>query len=189
MLTYIQNRLLRLIPVLLVVTFITFSLMYLASGDPAQKKLVAQGIAPTEEMLDATRENMGLNDPFLVRYARWLGGFLQGDLGESYAKGLPVSHLMWKAMGKTSMVAVSALVISLAVSIPLGIWTAVKRNTAADYLFSVLYLSGQCHPLFSGSSFADLSFLHTSEMAARAGEKQFSGACPAHGCPGAADNG
>lgn len=138
----------RLIPVLLVVTFITFSLMYLASGDPAQKKLVAQGIAPTEKMLDATRENMGLNGPFLVRYGRWLWCFLQGDLGESYAKGLPVSRLMWKAMGKTSMVALSALALSLFVSIPLGIWTAVKRNTAADYLVRFFTFLANAIPSF-----------------------------------------
>lgn len=138
----------RLIPVLLVVTFITFSLMYLASGDPAQKKLVAQGIAPTEKMLDATRENMGLNGPFLVRYGRWLWCFLQGDLGESYAKGLPVSQLMWKAMGKTSMVALSALSLSLVVSIPLGIWTAVKRNTAADYLVRFFTFLANAIPSF-----------------------------------------
>ena len=148
MLKYIQDRLLRLIPVLLVITFITFSLMYLASGDPAQKKLVAQGIAPTEEMLDATRENMGLNGPFLIRYGRWLWGFMHGDLGESYAKGLPVSQLMWKAMGKTAMVAVSALVLSLIVSIPLGIWTAVKRNTAIDYFVRFLTFLANAIPSF-----------------------------------------
>ena len=148
MLKYIQNRLIRLIPLLLVITFITFSLMYLASGDPAQKKLVAQGIAPTEETLEVTRENMGLNDPFMVRYGGWLWSFLRGDLGESYAKGLPVSRLMWKAMGKTAMVAVSALALSLIVSIPIGIWTAVKRNTAADYIVRFLTFLANAIPSF-----------------------------------------
>ncbi|WP_320175655.1 ABC transporter permease [Maridesulfovibrio sp.] len=148
MLKYFQNRLLRLIPVLLVITFITFSLMFLASGDPAQKKLIAQGIAPTEEVLEATRESMGLNDPFLVRYGNWLWCFVQGDLGESYAKGLPVSRLMWNAMGKTAMVAVSALALSLIVSIPLGIWTAVKRNTVADYLVRFLTFLANAVPSF-----------------------------------------
>lgn len=148
MLKYIKNRLIRLIPVLLVITFITFSLMYLASGDPAQKKLVAQGRVPTKEMLDATRENMGLNNPFLVRYGQWLWSFMQGDLGESYAKDLPVSRLMWKAMGKTSMVAVSALLLSLIVSIPLGIWTAVRRNTFADYLVRFFTFLANAIPSF-----------------------------------------
>ncbi len=148
MLKYIQNRLIRLIPVLLVITFITFSLMYLAPGDPAQKKLVAQGIVPTKEVLDATRKNMGLNDPFLMRYGHWLWCFLQGDLGESYAKELPVSQLMWKAMCKTAIVAVSALVLSLIVSIPLGIWTAVKRNTIADYLVRFLTFLANAIPSF-----------------------------------------
>ncbi len=148
MLKYIQSRLLRLIPVLLVITFITFSLMFLASGDPAQKKLIAQGIAPTKEVLKATQESMGLNDPFLVRYGNWLWSFLHGDLGESYAKGLPVSGLMWNAMGKTAMVAVSALAISLIISIPLGIWTAVKKNTVVDYLVRFLTFLANAIPSF-----------------------------------------
>ena len=139
---------LRLVPVILVVTFITFSLMYLASGDPAQKKLVARGVVPTEAMLEATREEMGLNDPFLVRYIHWLTGFVQGDLGQSYAKGLPVSQLMTKAMGKTAMVAVCALVLSLVVSLPLGIWTAVRRNTAPDYLVRFFTFLANAIPSF-----------------------------------------
>lgn len=133
MLKYIGKRLLRLVPILLVVTFISFSMMYLASGDPAQKKLVAQGIVPTEAVLEATREDMGLNDPFFVRYANWLWGLVRGDLGESYAKSLPVSQLLWKAMGKTAVVAAAALALSLLVSVPLGVWTAVRQNRFADY--------------------------------------------------------
>lgn len=133
---------------ILVVTFITFSLMYLASGDPAQKKLVAKGIAPTQKMLDATREEMGLNDPFLVRYSHWLWGFVQGDLGQSYAMDLPVSYLMAKAMGKTAIVAVCALVLSLMVSLPLGIWTAVKRNSAADYIIRFFTFLANAIPSF-----------------------------------------
>lgn len=148
MLRYIQNRLIRLIPVILVVTFITFSMMYLASGDPAQKKLVAQGIVPSEEVLQAARQNMGLNDPFLVRYGHWLWCFVQGDLGESYAKGLPVSSLLSKAMGKTAIVAFSALLLSLLVSIPLGIWTALKQNTAVDYVIRFFTFLANSIPSF-----------------------------------------
>ena len=133
---------------LLVITFITFSLMYLSSGDPAQKKLVAKGIVPTEEVLNATRASMGLDDPFLKRYGHWLWSFLNGDLGESYSKELPVSQLMWKAMGKTAMVAVSALLLSLVVSLPLGVWTAVNRNTTADYCVRFLTFLANAIPSF-----------------------------------------
>ena len=145
---YIAKRLLRLIPIILVVTFITFSLMYLASGDPALKKLVAQGIAPTEEILEATRESMGLNEPFLVRYINWLLDFFRGDLGESYAKSLPVSQLLWGAMGKTAMVALSALALALAIALPVGILTAIKKNTVIDYLARFLTFLANSVPSF-----------------------------------------
>jgi ABC-type dipeptide/oligopeptide/nickel transport system permease component len=145
---YIGKRLLRLIPILLVITFITFSMMYLASGDPAQKKLVAQGIVPTEEILEATRESMRLNDPFFVRYGHWLWDFIRGDLGESYAKSLSVSQLLWSAMGKTAVVAVAALVLSLIISLPLGIWTAVRQNSIADYLVRFVTFLANSIPSF-----------------------------------------
>lgn len=148
MLRFIGKRLLRLIPTLLVVTFITFSMMYLASGDPAQKKLVAQGIVPSEEVLEATRESMGLNDPFPLRYGRWLWGFVRGDLGESYAKSLPVSQLLWDAMGKTAVVALCALLLSLVIALPLGILTAVKQNTPVDYLIRLLTFLSNAVPSF-----------------------------------------
>ena len=148
MIKYIGKRLLRLIPVILVVTFITFSMMYLASGDPALKKLVARGIVPTEEVLEATRESMGLNDPFFVRYFDWLSRFFRGDLGESYSKSMPVSGLLWNAMGKTTVVALSALVLALLLALPLGIWTAIKKNTAADYLVRFLTFMANAVPSF-----------------------------------------
>jgi ABC-type dipeptide/oligopeptide/nickel transport system permease component len=147
-LKYIGKRLLRLIPILLVVTFLTFSLMYLASGDPAQKKLVAQGIVPTEETLEQVRQEMGLYDPFLVRYGRWLWNFLQGDLGESYAYSLPVSSLLWPAMGTTAKVAVSALLLSLLISLPLGILSAVHQNSFLDYLVRFLTFLSNSIPSF-----------------------------------------
>ena len=78
MLKYIGKRLLRLIPILLIITFVAFSLMYIAPGDPAQKKLISKGIVPTEEVLKATREEMGLDKPFVVRYAGWFLGFQIG---------------------------------------------------------------------------------------------------------------
>lgn len=148
MLKYIQKRLLRLIPILLVITFVTFSLMYLASGDPAQKKLVAQGIVPDDAALEAEREEMGLNDPFLIRYGKWLVGFLTGDLGESYSNGQPVSGLLWTAMGKTAAVAVCALALSLVISLPLGIWSAVRQNTFIDYLVRFLTFFANAVPSF-----------------------------------------
>ncbi|NLC72496.1 MAG: ABC transporter permease [Ruminococcaceae bacterium] len=148
MLKYIGKRLLRLIPILLIITFVAFSLMYIAPGDPAQKKLISKGIVPTEEVLKATREEMGLDKPFVVRYAGWFLGFLQGDLGKSYANDRPVSKLLWEAMGKTSMVAASALILSLIISIPLGIWSAVRQNSVADYVLRFFTFLANAVPSF-----------------------------------------
>jgi len=148
MLRYIGRRLLRLIPILLVVSFIAFSLMYIAPGDPALKKLVAQGLAPSEEVLKLTRESMGLDRPFIVRYFDWLWNFLKGDLGVSYAKSLPVSQMMWKAMGKTSVLALSALMLSLIIAVPLGILTAVRRNRATDYIVRFFTFTANSIPTF-----------------------------------------
>lgn len=148
MLKYIGRRLLHLIPILLVVSFIAFSLMYIAPGDPALKKLVAQGLTPSDEVLELTRENMGLNRPFVVRYADWLWGFVRGDLGISYAKNLPVSQLMWKAMGKTATLSASALLLSLIIAVPLGISTALRQNRAIDYIVRFFTFAGNSIPSF-----------------------------------------
>ena len=87
----IGKRLAHLAVVILGVSFLTFLLMYIAPGDPAQKKLTAQGVAVSQEVLEATRQEMGLDRPFLARYGDWLWSALRGDLGVSYKDGLPVS--------------------------------------------------------------------------------------------------
>ena len=80
MLKYIAKRLLMLIPVLIGVSIITFSLIHLIPGDPARSML---GEKATEEQLSALRQELGLNDPYIVQYGRFLGDILQGDLGQS----------------------------------------------------------------------------------------------------------
>ena len=77
---YIRKRFVQLIPILLGVSFITFALMYLAPSDPAEMKLSAQGTAVSQEILDETREEMGLNKPFLEQYLSWLLNLLTGDM-------------------------------------------------------------------------------------------------------------
>lgn len=80
----IGRRLVHLAVILLGVSFLTFLLMYISPGDPAQKKLTAQGIAVSPEVLEAARREMGLDRPFLVQYGSWLANALRGDLGASY---------------------------------------------------------------------------------------------------------
>ena len=77
------NRLLQIVLVLFGISFLTFCLTYLSPGDPAELMLVEGGTVPSEELLAETREQMGLNDPFLVQYGNWLKGFVTGDMGTS----------------------------------------------------------------------------------------------------------
>ena len=149
MLKYIGKRLLHLLIILVAVSFITFLLMYISPGDPARKKLTSGGsIAVSEELLEKTRREMGLDRPFLVQYGSWLSGVVKGDLGNSYKDGLPVSAKLGKGLGYTLTLSLSSLVLALAVSLPLSILTAVKKNTPADYIFRFLSFIGNSLPNF-----------------------------------------
>ncbi|MEE0775967.1 MAG: ABC transporter permease, partial [Bacillota bacterium] len=86
----LAKRLLQMIIVLFGISFFTFCLTYLAPGDPVRTMYAASGTMPANEVIEATRDEMGLNDPFLVQYGRWLGNCLQGDFGVSYSMNKPV---------------------------------------------------------------------------------------------------
>ena len=131
---YIAKRLLHLAGILIAVSFLTFLLMYLAPGDAAVKKHNAQGIAVSQEVLDRTRADMGLDRPFLVQYGDWAWKVLRGDLGASFKDGTSVAGKLGKAMGYTALLALGSLALALLVSLPLALLTALKKDTAADYI-------------------------------------------------------
>lgn len=131
---YIAKRLLHLAGILIAVSFLTFLLMYLAPGDAAVKKLNAQGIAVSQEVLDRTRADMGLDRPFLVQYGDWAWKVLRGDLGASFKDGTSVAGKLGKAMGYTALLALGSLALALLVSLPLALLTVLKKDTAADYI-------------------------------------------------------
>ena len=94
--SYIIKRLLFVIPIMLILSFFTFSLTYLSPSDPAALYFESRGIHPEAGEIEAKREEMGLNDPLLVQYGRWLGNVLHGDLGTSYYYSSPV----WQELTK-----------------------------------------------------------------------------------------
>ena len=146
---YIGKRLLSLVPILIGITFLTFLLLYIAPGDPAQKRLSSNsGVAVTQEQIDNMREEMGLNRPFLVQYGSWLGHALTGDLGTSYKDSMPVSGKLGPAFKRTLILAGVSLLISLLVSIPTGILSAVYRGSFWDHLFRWLSFVGNSLPNF-----------------------------------------
>ncbi len=137
-----------MILILFGVTFLVFGLMYISPGDPAQKKLTAGGIAVSEDVLEETREEMGLNRPFLVQYGDWLGKALRGDLGTSFKDGIPVGEKLLKGIKYTAILSVSSFLLAVLVSIPLGIYSAVRQNRFGDYLIRFLSFIGNSLPNF-----------------------------------------
>ena len=129
-------------------SFLTYLLMYISPGDPALKKLNAQGISVSEETLEAAREEMGLNKPFLVRYADWLGNALTGDLGTSYKDGLPVADKLVHALRYTLILSAGSLAVSLIIALPLALISAVKKDGIADNIVRVLSFIGNSLPNF-----------------------------------------
>ncbi|CAN5451260.1 ABC transporter permease [soil metagenome] len=146
---YIARRILSLMPVWLGISLLAFSLANLAPGDPAQLILLRQtGELPTEEAVQRLREQLGLDDPFPVRYARWLADAAQGDLGTSYRTGEPVLWALVERFPATLQLAVAALLIGLSIGIPLGVLSAVRRDSGLDHASRVGVLLGASIPNF-----------------------------------------
>ena len=145
---YIGKRLLHLIWIMLAVSFLTYLLMYLSPGDAAMKKLYAQGVAVSEEVLEKTRESMGLNRPFLVQYGDWAFHALRFDLGTSFKDGLSVTDKLIKGLKNTAVLTGASLLLALIVSLPLSIVTALKKDTPVDHIARFFSFIGNSLPNF-----------------------------------------
>ena len=148
MVRYILKRLLQLVIVLLGVTFLTFMITQATPSDAAEMKYVSMGMMPSTELLEKTREEMGLNDPVLIQYGRWLGNVLHGDLGESSKFGESVWTQMTRKLPMTLKLAGVSLIVVIVFSFPLGILSAVKKNKVADYMIRFLSFFGVSMPNF-----------------------------------------
>lgn len=142
---YIARRLLMLIPVLIGVTFIVFFILALTPGDPVT---IILGEHATQESIEAMREELGLDDPLLVRYGRYLGGLLKGDLGVSYKNKLSVAEQIMERFPNTLILALCGITIALCVGIPIGIISAKNQYTMLDNVSMVAALIGISMPLF-----------------------------------------
>lgn len=145
---YILKRMVQLLIVLLGVTFLTFFVTTLAPSDAAEMKYLSMGTTPTKELLEASREEMGLNDPFLIRYFNWLGNVLQGDFGTSYKFGDSVFDQLGKKLPATLKLAGVSMVIMVVIAFPLGILSAIKKNKVIDYLIRFFSFMGISMPNF-----------------------------------------
>jgi ABC-type dipeptide/oligopeptide/nickel transport system permease component len=145
MLRYILIRLLLAIPVLLAVFTLVFLVVRIIPGDPAQAAL---GDYASEEAVEALRERMGLNEPLYTQYFRYLGGLVRGDLGDSLITGSSISEQVAYVLPYTLELTFASVLVGTVLGIPLGMLTAVKRNSFLDYAGRVLSLAGLSIPAF-----------------------------------------
>jgi peptide/nickel transport system permease protein len=145
MFSYVLRRLLATVPVMAVVAVVVFSLLHLSPGDPAH---VLAGETATPEEVDRIREALGLERPFLTRFAEWSGGVLSGDLGQSIFFGRSVTELIAQRAGPTTSLSLLALAIALLLAVPLGVLAAWRAGRAPDRIAMGLAVIGFSLPVF-----------------------------------------
>lgn len=145
---YVWKRLLQLIPILFVITFLSFGMMRLAGSDAVMQKMENTGQAVSQEVIDSAREELGLDKPFLTQYFVWLGNLLKGDMGTSYISGKDVFSVFLSKLPATLLLSAVSLLLTVAVSVPLGILSAVKQNRFTDYLIRCCSFVGNSMPNF-----------------------------------------
>ncbi len=145
MLGYIGKRLLLLVPTLFGVSVITFAMTYLLPGNPA---LVKAGPLATPEHIKAMEKQMGLDQPVVVQYWRYVRGVLHGDLGESSMTGRPVLTDLFQRVPATLELTLASLVIAIVVGVPLGVVAAVRRDGLVDHVSRLLGVGGVAMPTF-----------------------------------------
>lgn len=152
MIAFILRRALLAIPTLIFISFISFVIIQLPPGDyvsayAAELRRMGDYISPLQEA--AMREQMGLNDPLLVQYWRWISGIVfRGDFGYSLDWNAPVSSLIWDRLGLTLAISSASLVITWLIAIPVGVYSATRQYSFFDYLFTIFGFLGKGVPDF-----------------------------------------
>jgi dipeptide/oligopeptide/nickel ABC transporter, permease protein len=145
---YILKRLISLIPILIGISFISFALIYFTGGDAVAVRYEAIGGVLSPELINQKREELGLNRPFIIQYLSWLLGVIQGDMGISYVSGKPVFGYIFSKLPNTLLLSISSLLTTLIISLPLGILSAVKKNSVFDNIIKGLSFVGNSLPNF-----------------------------------------
>ena len=148
MIKYIGKRFLQLIPILFGITFITFTMMNTTAVDTVDKLLENTGSVVSQEVEESMRNELGLDKPFLVQYGQWLLGIFKGDMGNSYVSGKDVFSTIISKLPNTFLLMASSILLTVIISIPLGIIAAVFQNKFIDYIIRVLSFIGNSLPGF-----------------------------------------
>lgn len=153
--TYVVKRLLLAGITLLAVLTLIFFIVRVVPGDPAR---VVLGEQATTQAIDAMRQRLGLDQPLTVQYWRFLRGALVFDVGKSMVTGAPVLQVIGEVLPSTLELSAAALVLGCIMGIPLGIWSAVRRNRFTDYVIRVASLLGLSFPAFVSAILLLLAF-------------------------------
>lgn len=145
---YISRRLLQLIPILLGVTFLSFAMMRIAGSDAVILRMENSGTIVSQQIIDAERARLGLDQPFFTQYFTWLKGVLTGDMGVSFISGKDVFSLFVSKLPATLLLTGTSILLTVLISIPLGILSAVKHNKGIDYLIRFSSFIGNSMPNF-----------------------------------------
>jgi peptide/nickel transport system permease protein len=145
MLGYIVQRILAAIPVMGFVALFVFLLLRLTPGDPAA---IIAGDAATQAQLETIRERLGLNDPLHVQFFTWIGNLLRGDFGTSIISGTPVLRMIASRLEPTVSLAITTIILSVVIAVPLGVIAAWKQGTLIDRFVMALSVVGFSVPIF-----------------------------------------
>ncbi|MCQ5209649.1 MAG: nickel ABC transporter permease [Megasphaera massiliensis] len=148
MLNYTLQRFLQLIPILFGITFLSFLLMYMAGSDAVTEMYTNRGVEVAQEIIDARKAELGLNLPFFRQYASWLQAMLHGNMGMSYVTGEPVLESFLRKLPATILLTTLSILLTVVISLPLGILAAVRHNKAEDLILRFFSFIGNAMPNF-----------------------------------------
>ena len=151
MLNYIIRRVLIMIPTLVVISMLVFTIIQLPPGDiitSRLQELQAEGQDISEEQIEALRARYNLNDPMYLQYVKWIGGFLVGNMGYSVMYGQSVNNLIWERLGYTLLITSSATLLTWLIAFPVGVYSALRQYSALDYAATLAAFIGLATPNF-----------------------------------------
>ncbi len=145
---YVYKRILQLIPILIGITFLSFAMMRVAGSDVVNEMYAKRGTEVSQEIIDAKKAELGLDQPFLVQYVRWFGGLLKGDMGRSYVTGEAVFQTFLSKLPATLLLTAMSIFMTVLISVPLGILAAVRHDRIIDVMLRFCSFIGNAMPNF-----------------------------------------
>ena len=146
--TKLGKRFLQILIILIGISFLSFLLIFISPGDPVTSMYASTGMMPSEEVINETREELGLNRIFIEQYSTWLWNCLHGDFGNSFSMHKPVAELLLSRLLPTIQLSLLSLVIMLAISVPFGVLAAVYKEKPIDHLVRGISFFGVSMPNF-----------------------------------------